>query len=180
MLDKVPVARWEQLKQIWVQNRGVELGVNVWVSVFVPAVWAKDRELQHLLISLYTSKDHQETANTRDISDNVLHVENSKNRKLIGSRLSTTLKIISAYLQQIRGMETLTSVWRFSSKVKRNVWRDAAILIAAIFILKPLQFFATSKWFVSLLKGFLHSMSGRPCASASKSDFQAHNASSLS
>lgn len=48
--------------------------------------------MQHLLISLYTSKDHQETANTRDISDNILHVENSKNRKLIGSRLSTTLK----------------------------------------------------------------------------------------
>lgn len=58
----------------------------------VPAMGGKQRELQHHLISLYTSKDDQEIANTRGISNNVLHVEKSETRKLIANSLSTTLK----------------------------------------------------------------------------------------
>lgn len=45
--------------------------------------------------------------------------------------------MVSAYPQQIRAMERVISVWKYSSKVRGKVQGDAALLITEFSILNP-------------------------------------------
>jgi len=114
----------------------MQLSVNVWVSLCMPASWAKKRELQQHLISLYTSKDNQKIGNTGGIGKNALHIEMSGTRKLIKTCINTTLKKCFLLTYGIRVMKRVISVRKFSGKVRGNAQRDAAVLTTKLSIIK--------------------------------------------
>lgn len=144
----------------------------------------KQRELQHHLISLisliYTSKDDQEIANTRGISNNVLHVEKSETRKRIANSLSTTLKKLFLLTYNKPEGWKHWPLYGDSAARSEEMSKEISSSDNCIFFLnfKTPSISCNTK-IVSLLKDFLHSMSVRPCASASKSVFQALNDSDV-